>query len=97
MNASALFRNGSYSGVDLSPTLTKIVLLMKGVAGLGIHLIVDIDGASYDVLVKKAHKKIVVTVKDNKVTEIMLPVKIQAQILEANTNNNPLTQTKLNK
>ena len=97
LNGSALFRAGRYSGVDLSPTLTKIVLLMKGVAGSGIHLIVDLNGATYDVLVKKARKKIVVNAKDNKVTEIMLPLKIQAQILDTHTNNNPLTQTKLNK
>jgi Ger(x)C family germination protein len=96
LNGAALFREGSYSGVDLSPALTKIVLLMKGVAGSGLHLIVDLDGATYDVLVKKARRKIIVNANDNKVTEIMLPLKIQAQILESHTNNNPLTQTKRN-
>ncbi|WP_223593318.1 Ger(x)C family spore germination protein [Neobacillus bataviensis] len=96
LNGSALFREGSYSGVDLSPTLTKIAQLMKGVARPGIHLIVEMDGSPYDVLIKKASRKIVVNSKDNKVSEIMLPLKIQAQLLYSQTSKKALTQTKLN-
>ncbi|KRE92144.1 hypothetical protein ASG89_33365 [Paenibacillus sp. Soil766] len=50
---TALFREGSYSGVDLNSTLTKLAVLFNEGRGAGSYMIIEINGASYQIVVKK--------------------------------------------
>lgn len=96
MEGAALFREGNYTGIDLPMNLTKMAKLLKEGKGTGIYLIVKINGNPYEVWVKKARRDMVVKTKDSRVTEVSLPLRIQATLLDTHEKNQSvLTPEKL--
>ncbi|OCT15991.1 hypothetical protein A8709_10250 [Paenibacillus pectinilyticus] len=97
LSGAALFREGKYSGIDLSPNLTKLSMLLKGENGTGVSLIIESGGDTYELWVKKASKDLHVKSSDNKVNDIILPLHIQAVLTDAGKNNKAkaLSQSKI--
>ncbi|MDR6550624.1 Ger(x)C family spore germination protein [Paenibacillus qinlingensis] len=95
LDGSALFRDGSYSGIDLSATQTKLALLLKESKGTSVFFITEINNQTYQIWIKKAKRKLVVKTNDNKISEIILPLEMQVFLTDSGKSNKALSETKL--
>lgn len=95
MDGTALFREGRYTGVDLTMDQTKLALLMKNGKRTGVKIVAEIDKVPVQIWVKDVKRDIRVITKGDQVTKVILPIQIRAVILDTKTSDKALSEKDL--
>ncbi|SDX71176.1 Ger(x)C family spore germination protein [Paenibacillus sp. CF384] len=79
---TSLFREGTYTGINLDAEDTLLAHLMDGAKGKSQLIVGEIGGESYSILVKNAKADYPIIYKDNRIREIEVSLRLDVKLIK---------------